>query len=84
MCKKENMVVYKDSRTGMTRVPVDLREKAALNQSELEEIVRIAQKVEDHLDMPQDMEWVFDRDLAFPENLIRVQTSQIFPEKRER
>lgn len=84
MCKKENMVVYKDSRTGMTRVPVDLREKAVLNQSELEEIVRVAKKVDDHLDMPQNMEWVFDTDLAFPENLFWVQTSQIFPEKRER
>ena len=72
--KKQNMVVYKTTGTGMVRVPADLQEKACLNHSELGEIVRIAQKVEAHFDVPQDMEWVFDGDLDFPDNLFWVQT----------
>jgi pyruvate,water dikinase len=74
ICRKQNMVVYKATGTGMVRVPADLQEKACLVPSELEEIVRIAKEVEAHFDMPQDMEWVLDKDLEFPRNLFWVQT----------
>jgi pyruvate,water dikinase len=74
VCKKVHMVVYKKTGTGMVNVPADLREKACLSQTELKEIVRVAKKAEAHFDMPQDMEWVFDNDAAFPENLFWVQT----------
>jgi len=74
VCRKLNMVVYKKTGTGMTRVPSDMQEKACLSKAELEEIVRIAKNVEAHFDMPQDMEWVFDADITFPENLFWVQT----------
>ena len=74
VCKKLNMVVYKERGTGMIRVPSDLQEASCLQAAELEEIVRIAKKVEAHFDVPQDMEWVFDADMDFPENLFWVQT----------
>ena len=74
VCKKLNMVVYTESGTGMRRVPDDLQEMACLGQKELDEIVRVAKAVEAHFDCPQDMEWVFDADMAFPENLFWVQT----------
>ncbi|MGD9053862.1 MAG: PEP/pyruvate-binding domain-containing protein [Desulfobacterales bacterium] len=72
--KKTKMAVYKASGIGIAKVPDELQEKPCLNKEELEEIVRIAKDVEAHFDMPQDMEWVFDSDLAFPENLYWVQT----------
>jgi pyruvate,water dikinase len=40
--------------------------------------------VETYFDMPQDMEWVFDEDMPFPENLFWVQTRPAkFSEKKE-
>ncbi len=72
--KKIEMVVYKASGTGTAPVPVHMQEKPCLERIELEEIVRIAKEIEAHFDTPQDMEWVLDRDLPFPENLFWVQT----------
>ena len=72
--KKTKMVVYKASGIRITKVPDELQERPCLNKEELDEIVRIAKDVEAHFNMPQDMEWVFDSDLAFPENLYWVQT----------
>ena len=72
--KKTKMVVYKASGTRVANVPVELQNKPCLQKEELEEIVRIAKDVETYFDMPQDMEWVFDSDLPFPDNLDWVQT----------
>jgi pyruvate,water dikinase len=72
--KKTKMVVYKAAGIRIAKVPDELQDKPCLNEEELEEIVRIAKDVEAHFDMPQDMEWVFDSDLSFPENLYWVQT----------
>ena len=72
--KKSKMVVHKASGIKTTAVPQVLQEKACLTQTELDEIVGIAKKVEAHFGMPQDMEWVFDDDISFPENLFWVQT----------
>ena len=71
---KTKMVVYKDSGTRMVKVPADMQNSACLAKEEIEEIVRIAKMVEAHFDTPQDMEWVFDSDQAFPDNLYWVQT----------
>jgi len=72
--EKRNKVVYTESGTGMTAVSEDMRQKPCLAQNELEEIVRIAKKVEAHFGVPQDMEWVFDNENPFPRNLFWVQT----------
>jgi pyruvate,water dikinase len=72
--KKTKMVVFKTSGIRITKVPTELQEKGCLEKQELDEIVRIAKDVEAYFDMPQDMEWVFDSDLSFPENLYWVQT----------
>jgi pyruvate,water dikinase len=71
---KTKMVCYHHAGTRITDVPLDLREKPCLDEAELQEIVRIAKQVETHFDMPQDMEWVVDSDLAFPQNIFWVQT----------
>jgi pyruvate,water dikinase len=72
--KKTKMVVFKTSGIRIIKVPADLQEKGCLEKKELDEIVRIAKQVEAYFEMPQDMEWVFDSDLSFPENLYWVQT----------
>ena len=83
--KKTHMVGYTADGTGVMGVPKDLVEKACLEQEELQEIVRIAKDVEGYFGVPQDMEWVFDRDMAFPENLFWVQTRPAkFTKKQER
>ena len=71
---KTKMVVYKDAGTRMVKVPVDMQSRACLSKEEIEEIARIAKMVETHFDTPQDMEWVFDMDQPFPDNLYWVQT----------
>ncbi|MBW2567353.1 MAG: PEP/pyruvate-binding domain-containing protein [Deltaproteobacteria bacterium] len=72
--EKTKMVTFQENGTGAVDVPEALRNESCLERDELEEIVRIALKVETHYGMPQDMEWVFDKDLTFPDNLFWVQT----------
>ncbi len=72
--RKTRMVVYKKDGIGMVSVPSEKQEAPCITMPELEEIVRIALEVESYFHMPQDMEWVFDDDMSFPENLFWVQT----------
>lgn len=74
ICTKPKMVAFQSDGTAVVDVPGEMRDKSCLERDELEEIVRIALNVEAHYDMPQDMEWVFDMDLPFPDNLFWVQT----------
>jgi pyruvate,water dikinase len=72
--KKTKMVVYKKDGIGMVRVPCRKTGNPCITMPELSEIMRIALNVENYFDMPQDMEWVFDEDMPFPDNLFWVQT----------
>jgi pyruvate,water dikinase len=72
--QKTKMVIYNSKGTCLIDVPEEMCGKPCLEESELQEIVRIAKNVEAHFDTPQDTEWVYDQDLAFPENLFWVQT----------
>jgi pyruvate, water dikinase len=81
---KPRMVVYKKDGIGMVSVPAEMQDKPCIDEKELGEIVRIALDVETYFDMPQDMEWVFDEDMQFPENLFWVQTRPAkYSEKKE-
>jgi pyruvate,water dikinase len=71
--KKTKMVCYGPVGTRMTQVPKDIQTQPCLTPEELEEICRIAKNVEAHFNAPQDMEWVVDADLPFPENIFWVQ-----------
>jgi len=59
--------------TTTSEVPAELRDLPCLEDDEILEIVRIALHVEDHFGVPQDMEWVVDKDLPFPDCIIWVQ-----------
>jgi pyruvate,water dikinase len=82
--RKTQMVVYRSSGIAMTDVPPDMQDQPCVCKEELLEILRISLDVENHFNMPQDMEWVVDLDLPFPENLYWVQARPAkFTKKRE-
>lgn len=56
-------------------VPVDAErvDVPCVGREELDELVRIAKRIEDHYGSGQDIEWAIDRDLPFPENVFVVQ-----------
>jgi pyruvate,water dikinase len=72
--EKNKMVCCSPTGTCVTEVPDEMRCKPCLDEAELQEIVRISKDVEAHFELPQDMEWVLDSDLTFPDNLFWVQT----------
>jgi len=71
--KKTRCVVSTLNGTIKADVPSHLQELPCLEDQEIHELVRIALGVEKHFGVPQDMEWVVDSDLPFPENVIWVQ-----------
>ncbi len=70
---KTRWVVSTERGTTKADVPQHLRNAPCLEDREILELVRISVNVEKHFGVPQDMEWVIDRDLPFPENVIWVQ-----------
>jgi pyruvate,water dikinase len=82
--KKTRMVVYRKAGIGTVSVPVEMQDKPCIDERELGEIMRIALEVESYFDTPQDLEWVFDADMPFPDNLFWVQTRPAkFSKKKE-
>ena len=71
--RKQGMVVREVSGTTYVQVPEELQEKPCLDDAELIEIATTALGVEKHFGVPQDMEWVVDKNLPFPENIFWVQ-----------
>ena len=65
-------------------VPIYLQDLPCLDDSEIHELVRVALRVEKHFGAPQDMEWVVDRDLPYPENVIWVQAraAKFIPQRK--
>lgn len=72
--EKNKMVCYHATGVSIREVPEEMRSRACLDAAELEELVRIARRVEEHFGAPQDMEWVLDEDGIFPYSLYWVQT----------
>jgi len=70
---KKGMVVREASGTTYVPVPEELQEKPCLDDLELIAIAKTALDVEKHFGVPQDMEWVVDKNLPFPENIFWVQ-----------
>jgi pyruvate,water dikinase len=71
--RKLRWVVSTGNGTAKADVPGELQLEPCLTDDEIRELVRIALGVERHFGVPQDMEWVVDRDLPFPENVFWVQ-----------
>lgn len=71
--RKARYVVFDGRGTAKADVPEPLQAVPCLEDREILEIARIAQDVEAHYGLPQDTEWVIDKDLPFPESLFWVQ-----------
>jgi pyruvate,water dikinase len=59
-------IVYREIENKRKTMP-------CLNDEELFELVKQAKRIEKHFGMPQDIEWVVDKDLPFPQNVVFVQ-----------
>jgi len=70
---KTRCVVRSGDGTVMVDVPSEKQTLPCLNDDEVLEITRIAKQTESYFGVPQDMEWVVDENLSFPENIIWVQ-----------
>lgn len=70
---KQGMVRREASGTTYVKVPKELQEEPCLDDNEIREITKTAIDVEKHFGVPQDMEWVVDKGLPFPENIFWVQ-----------
>jgi|SRR6056297_3164987 len=71
--KKPQMVTFNSSGIQTQDVPVERQNLPCLEEDEILENVRIAIQIESHFSEPQDLEWVIDSDLSFPENIYWVQ-----------
>lgn len=70
---KTRCVICAGEGTAVVDVPSRKRALPCLNDDEILEITRIAKQTEAHFGVPQDMEWVVDDKLSFPESVIWVQ-----------
>lgn len=70
---KMGMVILEASGTLYDAIPAELRDKPCLDDEEIQEIAKVALSVEKHFGIPQDMEWVVDKTLPFPQNIFWVQ-----------
>ena len=83
--KKTKWVQSSAEGTVKADVPLHLQDLPCLEDEEIRELTRIALGVEKHFGVPQDMEWVVDRDLPYPENVIWVQArpAKFTPKRKE-
>ena len=61
---------------GYRDIAAERRKQPCLVDEEIIELVKQAKKIEKHFGTPQDIEWVIDKRLPFPENVLFVQTRQ--------
>ncbi len=72
-CKHQH-VIAKGSGTEWEPVPDELQNCSCLEDAELAELIKLAERLEAQYGEPQDIEWVFDRDYPLPDSLRVVQT----------
>lgn len=58
-------------------IPIDMQSIPCFSEEEAIRIAELAKQVESHYGSPQDIEWVIERDLPFPDNIFFVQTRPI-------
>ncbi|MCK4320088.1 phosphoenolpyruvate synthase, partial [Candidatus Bathyarchaeota archaeon] len=75
---KKTVEYVRDSKTGKTihhSVPIERQGQPSLTDEEIVKLTELANRIEKHYDgKPQDIEWVIDRHLPFPENIFIVQS----------
>lgn len=71
--KKNKMIELKSSGVYTQDVPENSQLTSCLDKEEILENTRVAKYIENHFSQPQDLEWVIDSDLPFPNNIIWLQ-----------
>lgn len=74
VAEKSRMMVPAEDGVETVDVPEDRRSEPCLDDQELEELAKIGKRLERHFGGPQDIEWVIDESLSFPENVFVVQS----------
>ena len=82
--QKLKRVVMRDQGISEEEVPTDERGKLSLSDEEVIDIVELAEKMESHFGVPQDVEWAIDDSLPARENVVLLQARpQVgIPEKK--
>jgi pyruvate,water dikinase len=55
-------------------IPSDKQTISCLDKEEIIELAKFGKRIEQHFGLPQDIEWIIDKDLPFPGNIFIVQT----------
>jgi pyruvate,water dikinase len=71
--KKLKRVVMGGNKTEVADMPVELQEVSSLTDEEIIELAKVGLKIEEHFQVPTDIEWAYDANCPFPENLFLVQ-----------
>ena len=82
--QKLKRVVMRDQGVSEEKVPADERGKLSLSDEEVIDIVVLAEKMESHFGVPQDVEWAIDDSLPAHKNVVLLQARpQVgIPEKK--
>lgn len=72
--QKTKYVTFKETGIIEETTPLDKRATYCLRDEEIREIGRMGKILEEHFGVPQDIEWAIDRDFAFPESVLLLQT----------
>lgn len=57
---QESMLVFKDGKNQETPVPASWKYEAAISDDQVVQLAKLAIKIEDHYQKPQDIEWAID------------------------
>lgn len=74
IAEKTEMMVPADDGVETVPVPEDEQTEPCLDDPALEELTKIGKQLEQHFGAPQDIEWVIEASLPFPENVFVVQS----------
>ncbi len=67
----------RNPETGKTQhadVAAERQKNPCVTDEEIRKLAQLGIQIDQHYDKPQDIEWAIDRDLAFPENILIVQS----------
>jgi len=74
---KKTVEYIRDRKTGKTEhseIPLERQKEPCITDEEIRQLAKAGNLIDKHYGTPQDIEWVLDRDLEFPENIFIVQS----------
>jgi len=77
--RKLKRVVLAGNRSEVDDMPIELQEVSSLTDEEIIELAKVGLKIEEHFGVPMDIEWAYDANRPFPENLFLLQARPMKP-----